>query len=127
MAFDYDDAADTPDEVVRGIAAEMSDSVLKPLTDVEIAEREEWLHEHHARVEQERIAAEEYLMAQERQQAEVAQQAAARSANEAREKARIERQQQLDRELYRRDMLDLRMAAAKQDSFRQNVLNANAN
>jgi hypothetical protein len=30
---------------------------LKPLTDVEIAERQEWLAEHRARIEQERIAA----------------------------------------------------------------------
>ena len=51
----------------------------------------------------------------------VAQREAAAAAQLARERARAERQHQFDRELRRRDMLDLRMAAARQDAFAKKV------
>ena len=94
MAFDYE-AHDTPDDIVRGIAAEMSDSVLKPLTDVEIAEREEWRRDYLARQEQERLAAERHRLEQERERQAVAQHEQALVTAKLREKAAADRQQQL--------------------------------
>jgi hypothetical protein len=124
--FNYD-ADDTPDEVVRGVAADIGGRGLRPLTPDEIAEREEWRREYLARQEQERLAAEEYRLAQEREREAVAQREAAIASQRAGEKARAERQQQFDRELRRRDMLDLRMAAARADTFQRNVENAHRN
>jgi hypothetical protein len=125
-SFNYD-AADTPDEIVRGVAAAMSDSALKPLTDLEIAERDEWRRDFLARQEQERADAERHRLERERQQAEVARREAAIAAQAEREKAQAARTKQIDRELRRRDMFDLRMAAARQDAFQRNVENAQRN
>ena len=118
--FNYD-ADDTPDDVVRSVAASMSDTALKPLTDVEIAEREEWRREHLVRMEEERRQSEQHRLEREREREAVAQREAAAAAQLARERARAERQHQFDRELRRRDMLDLRMAAARQDAFAKKV------
>src|SRR5215472_9490645 len=121
--FNYD-ADDTPDlEAARSVAAQMQDVALKPLTDIEIAEREEWRREFLVRQEADRLAAEQHRLEKEREREAVAQRERAIAADHQRK----ERQQQLNRELYRRDMLDLTLAAQRQDAFRQNVLSANAN
>jgi hypothetical protein len=122
MAFDYDDAG-TPDlEAARSVAAQVQDVALKPLTDIEVAEREEWRRDYLARIEQERIAAEQYRLERERQQAEVAQRERAIAADHQRK----ERQQQLNQELHRRDMADLRLATARRDAFERDVRNSHA-
>jgi hypothetical protein len=126
IKFNYD--VDTPDlEAARSVAASIQDVALKPLTDLEIAERQEWLAEHRARCEAERIAADEYRLAQEREREAVAQREAAIAAQQARDKASVERQHQIDREVNRRGLMDLRLAAAKQDAFQRNVESADRN
>jgi hypothetical protein len=126
--FNYD-AADTPDEVVRGIAAEVSDSALKPLTDVEIAEREEWRRDYLARQEQERLAAEQHTLAQEQEREAAAQREKAEWLAEHRQKEAIrqhERAVEIDRQVTQRSLSDLRMAAARADSFQHDVRTAHA-
>jgi hypothetical protein len=118
--FNYD-ADDAPDDIVRGVAAEILGGSLRPLTDAEIAEREEWRRDYLARIEQERIADEQHRLERERQREAVALRQATIAAHQGHEKARAERQHQFDRELRRRDMLDLRMAAARQDAFQRKV------
>jgi hypothetical protein len=126
-SFNYDDA-DTPDlEAVRGVAAEMQGLPLKPLTDLEAAERDEWRRDYQARIEQERMAAEQYRLEKEREREAAAQREAAIAAKAERERAQRERAQEIDRQVRRRDMLDLRMAAARQDTFQRNVESAHRN
>jgi hypothetical protein len=122
MSFNYDDTG-PPDDVVRSVAASMSDTALKPLTDLEIAEREEWRRDYLARQEQERIAAEQQCLAQEREREAVAQREAAIAAQEAREKAQRQRAQDISSQVRDRTLGELRLAAAGQQR-RQNELEA---
>jgi hypothetical protein len=124
--FNYDDA-DTPDEVVRGVGAQMSDSALKPLSPEEIALRE---IEREAQQELYRQQEERWRVQREQQEAaklEAAQREAAIVAKAEREKAQRERAQEIDRLTTQRSLNALRLSAARQDTFRQNVLTANAN
>jgi hypothetical protein len=120
MSFDYDKAEDTSDEVVRGVAAEMSDSALKPLTDAEIAEREEWLAEHRARVEQERLAAEQHRLDRERQRASEE----AKAARARQQLAQLERTAEINGKVRDRTLSDLRLHAAGQERRQRELDNA---
>jgi hypothetical protein len=126
MAFDFD-ADDTSHEIVRGVANEMAGGGLKPLSEEEIALRE---IEREVRLEETRQREEQWRLEHQQQEAaklEAAQRQAAVAAKAERDKAQRERSGQIDRELRRREMLDLRMAAARQDSFQRNVENAHRN
>ena len=114
MSFNYDDTG-PPDDVVRSVAASMSDTALKPLTDLEIAEREEWRRDYLARQEQERIAAEQQCLAQEREREAVAQREAAIAAQEAREKAQRQRQQEIERGVQSNTLNRLQLHAVGQE------------
>jgi hypothetical protein len=124
-SFNYDDA-DAPDEVIRSVAASMSDSALKPLTDLEIAERDEWRRDYLARQQQENIAADEYRLEKEREREAVAQREAAIAAQQAREKASVKRQREIDREVNRRALLNLGAAASRADTFQRDVRTSHA-
>ena len=65
-------------------------------------------------------------MEKEREREAVAQREAAIAAQEAQEKVKAVRRQEFDRELHRRDMLDLRMAATRADNFQRDVRTAQA-
>jgi hypothetical protein len=123
LAFNYD-ADETSDEVVRGIAAQMSDSALKPLTDAEIAERQEWLAEYRARVEQQNIAAEQRRAEKERQQALDRENVRRQAAAEAREKAQRERSADIGRQVRNRTLSYLRLHAAGQERRQRELENA---
>jgi iron only hydrogenase large subunit-like protein len=85
MTFNYENT-DTPDDVVRSVAAEMSGGGLKPLSEDERLQREQWRQEQYQR-EQERKADQEYrqLMAE-----EAARQEAAEALAQANREARIQ-------------------------------------
>ena len=124
--FNYDDT-DVPDETIRAVCAEIAGERLNPLTDAEIARREierEIQRMEYARFEQEWAARHERERVA---KAETAQRDAAIAAKAERDKAQRERSKQFDRELRRRDMLDLRLAAARQDTFQRNVESAHRN
>jgi hypothetical protein len=110
MSFDYDDT-DTADDVIRSVAASMSDTALKPLTDLEIAERQEWRRDYLAR----HIAAEQQRLAQEREREAVAQREAAIAAQEAREKAQRQRQQEIERGVQSNTLNRLQLHAVGQE------------
>ena len=48
-------------------------------------------------------------------------------AKAEREKALVERQRQIDREVNRRSLMDLRLAATRQDTFQRNIDSAHRN
>ena len=125
MAFDYE-AVEIDDEKVRAVASEMTGGGLAPLTEQQIAEREEWRRDYLAGIEQERADAERLRLVQEREREAVAQREAAIAAQQACDKALAKRQHQIDLEVNRRSLMDLRMSAARQDTFRQSILNAQA-
>jgi hypothetical protein len=122
MAFDYE-AADTDDETVRAVASEMAGGGLAPLTEQQIAERQEWLAEHRSRQEQERIAAEQHRLAQEREREAAAQ----RAAKAEREKAQRERAHEIDRQVTQRSLSDLRFQSAQQTGWQRDITRAMQN
>jgi len=125
-SFDYD-SPDVLDEVHRAIVAEMSGSVLAPLSDEEIAQREmerEIQQELYRQQEAEIAAAHEHerLAKAEQEQAEWL--AEHRKVEAIRQR---ERAQEIDRLTTQRALTDLRLAAARQDTFQRNVENAQRN
>jgi hypothetical protein len=115
MSFDYDSDDIPDDNVVRGVAAEMADSALKPLTDVEVAEREVWLAEHRARQEQENIAAEQHRLERDRQEADVAQREKAFAQAREREIAQHKRESEIRRLAQSKTLMHLQTHAAGQE------------
>jgi len=126
MAFDYE-AAETDDETARRVAGEMTGTPLAPLSPEEVALREiERETQRELYRQRELQVQDEYL----REQAAKAEQEKAEWLAEHRKQEATrqrERQQQFDRELHRRDMLHLRMAAARADAFQRNVESAHRN
>jgi len=124
--FDYD-APDVPDEMHRAIVAEMSGSVLAPLSDEEIALRE--MEREIQRNEYQQREA-EIAAAHERERLAKAEQEQAEFLKEHRQREAIrqrERTQEIDRLTTQRALTDLRLAAARQDTFARNVENAQRN
>ena len=118
MAFDYE-AADTDDETVRAVAAEMAGGGLKPLSEEEIALRE---IEREVRLEETRQREEQWRLEHQQQEAaklEAAQREAAIAAAEANRKARQERAAEIEREARNHQLCDLQMRTAKTDSWQQ--------
>jgi hypothetical protein len=121
MAFDYE--AETDDEAVRRVAGEMTGAPLAQLCAEEIVARE-------AQQEQYRQQEEQWRHEHEQQAAAKAEQERAEWLKEHRQQEAIrqrERQQQINQELHRRDMMDLRLAAARADTFQRNVETAHRN
>jgi hypothetical protein len=119
MAFDYDNAY-TPDEVVRSVAASMSDTGLKELTPEQELERLEWRRDYLARCEDERLAAEQHMLAREHE----------RTAKEAAERrslalaAQRERAEEIERLTTRQSLSDLRFQSAQQTGWQLNITRA---
>jgi hypothetical protein len=123
MAFDYT-VTDTPDDVVRAIANEMSDGGLKPLSDEERLERQIWR-------EEQAFLAQERLIERERQQAEI--EAAARHEQalalaednrRAREKAHQEYLARQERQGHSNVLAVLQSEAQQSAAWRNAVRNA---
>jgi len=118
MAIEFDfDGPPVPDDVVRSVAAEMSGGGLKPLTAQEVLERQEWLAEHRARIELERLNAQR----REREAEAVAQHERAVAAAKEREALQRQRAIETDRLTRQRQMANLQLSAAKQEAWRTNV------
>ena len=125
--FDFDDADDTPDEVVRGVAADIRAAALKELTPEEIALREV---EREARLELCR-------QQQEQWRHEIEQKEAARVAQEQAEWLAEHRQleairqrdraAEIERLTTQRTLSALRLSAARQDTFERDVRTSHAN
>jgi hypothetical protein len=124
IEFDYT-ATDTPDDVVRSVAAEISGSGgLKPLSDEERLEREIW-REQQRRRDEERQAEHEYRRAEIDLAAR--QEAAAELAERnriAREKARQEYLARQERQSRSNDLAALRLEAQQSAAWRNTVQNA---
>jgi hypothetical protein len=121
MAFDYE-ATEADDEAVRRVAGEMTGAPLAPPSPEE---------------QEQRAAQQELYRQQEEQwQHEREQQEAARAAQERAEWLKEHRQQEairqrerahdIERQVTRRSLSDLRMAAARQDAFERDVRNSHA-
>jgi hypothetical protein len=127
MAWDYEADADVPDETLRAVCAEVAGTVIKPLSPEEIALREV---ERETRQELYRQQQRQWRLEHEQEQAAKAAQEQAEFLKEHRQREAIRQRQravEIDREVNRRGLMDLRLAALRQDTFRQNILNANAN
>jgi hypothetical protein len=124
MAFDYE--AETDDETARRVAAEMSGTPLAPLSPEEIAQRETERETQQALYRQQE---EQWRLERQQQEAARAEQERAEFAAEHRQREAVrqrERAVEIDREVNRRSLMDLRAAALRQDTFRQSILSANA-
>jgi hypothetical protein len=125
MAFDYE-AAETDDEKVRVVAAEISGAPLAPLSPEEIALR---AVERETRQELYRQQQEQRRLELEQQEAARAEQQQAEWLKEHRQQEAIrqrERSAEIDREVNRRAMFDLRAAASRADTFQRDVRNSHA-
>jgi hypothetical protein len=122
MAFDYE-AVETDDEKVRAVASEMAGAGLAPLTEQQIAERQEWLAEHRARYEADRIASEQRRLEQQREREAVAKREAAIAA----EQQRRERQREIEAGVTQRSLSDLRLQSAQQTGWQRDITRAMQN
>jgi hypothetical protein len=121
MAFDYTDSNN--DEAARAVAAEMTNSELRPLSESEWLERQAWREECHRR---DREMHEEYLATQAAKEA-VAERERAIAAKAERDKAQRLRAAEIDRLTNQRTLSSLQLAATRQDTFREAALRAHAN
>jgi Asp-tRNA(Asn)/Glu-tRNA(Gln) amidotransferase A subunit family amidase len=117
MAFDYTAIADTPDGVVRAVAAEMSDSRLKPLSDQERLERAHWRKEQALLAK--KLSAERERHEQERDAIARAEEAAEIAA--ANRKRRLEREAEISRQVRDREIRDLRFQSAQHQAWQNSV------
>jgi hypothetical protein len=118
--FNYSQT-DTPDDVVRAVAAEMSGRELKPLSDQERLERELWREEQALVAKQRRF---EYEQRQAEQAAEAEAVARHEAALEQAERNRVARLELQERQRERQresEILDLRLQAAQQRDWINNV------
>jgi hypothetical protein len=121
MAFDYTDSNN--DEAARAVAAEMTNSELRPLSESEWLERQAWREECHRR---DREMHEEYLAAQAAKEA-VAERERAIAAKAERDRAQRERTREIERQVTQQSLSQLRMSAARQDRFANSVAAAHRN
>jgi hypothetical protein len=120
--FDYT-ATDTPDDVVRSVAAEISGGGLKPLSDHERLQRQLWRDEQAWQSEQRRAEREH-----QRAEAEaVARHEAALEQAEANRRARLERQERQREQDRERQLVGLHIRAKQQEVWQSNVENAARN
>jgi hypothetical protein len=127
MAFNYDDDTIADADVVSAVAAQMSNTPAKPLSDLERAELDNFIAESRERDRQQRA---EYD--RQRTEAEAAQRAeASRVAETIRAEASAKLREQLaerERRLNRdRTLTGLLNHAVDQQQFRQQVLRSQAN
>jgi hypothetical protein len=122
IEFDYSDA-DTPDEVVRSVAAEMSGGRLNPLSEDERLERERWREELRRR-DEERQAEQEYrqAVADEAARQELADEIAERNRQWRLQQQR-EYQERAERRSRNLDLSALKLEAQQAASWR-NVVQA---
>ena len=118
IKFDYD--ADTPDEKIRAVVAEISGTPLKPLSEYERLQRQLWRDEQAFLAEQRR-AERERLEAQ-RAEAERAEAAIERA--EANRKARIERAAEIERQTREIELRDLQSRVRSHQAWQSGVQNA---
>jgi len=124
--FNYD-ADDTPDEVIRGVAAEMAGQPLAALSPEDGAARE--LEREVQRWEWQQRES-EIAADHERERLAKAQAEQAEFLKEHREREALRRearQREIDRETIRLGLLNLQRSAARQDTFVRNVENAQRN
>ena len=129
MAFDYDAELAKPvdEEALRRITEELFGTKLKPLSPEEIAMRE--MEREIQRNEWQQREA-EIAAAHERERLAKAEQEQAEFLKEHRQREAIrqrERAQEIDRLTTQRALTDLRLAAARQDTFARNVENGQRN
>jgi hypothetical protein len=126
MAFDYE-INQTDDEAVRRVAGEMTGAPLAPLSpeDIALREMERETQRELYRQQDEQIRRDNLL--EEAAKQEAAQHEQAMAAAEARDKAQRERARDIDRQVTARSLSDLRMAAARADTFQRDVRTSHAN
>jgi hypothetical protein len=125
--FDYE-AVETNDEVeidekVRVIAAEMRGCGLQPLTPEQELERLEWRRDYLARIEQDRLAAEQYHLEKEREREAVRKREAATAA----EQQRREREREIEAGVTHRSLSALRLQSAQQTVWQRDITRAMQN
>jgi hypothetical protein len=119
MAFDNE--AETDDEKVRAVAAEISGTPLAPLSPEEIALREvERAAQQEAYRQRDEQIRQENLLEEAAKQ-EAAQRQAAIAAKAERDKAQQDRSREIDRSVLRSDLASLRFSAAQQTAWRNTV------
>jgi hypothetical protein len=126
MSFDYT-ATDTPDDVVRSVAAEINGGGLKPLSDDERLEREIWREQQAWRAEQ-RDAERRQRQAEQAAEAEsIARAEQAAEIAESNRRLRLERQERINRDVQQRELADLRIRSAAHEGWQRGVENAARN
>jgi hypothetical protein len=123
--FDYTNV-DTDDVTARRVASEMTGCPLAPLSPEQIA-----LREIERETQQELYRQQEELWRHELEQKEAARAAQEKAEFLAEHRQRKiirqqERQHQIDREVNRRGLMDLRMSAARRDAFERDVRESHA-